>query len=1108
MLKQVRGVHYNSRVFFSSRLLVLPFVEVRVAKQEDHDDLAAVFNSQSETVTEIYGDYFLAELIAAQDHENKALVAQVKDKAIGLLGLTSDLDVKFLHECFDLEQHDNLFKPEFMDAVNKRREHLRSEQQKQEEKRREQELRMLKEETMKCNIIAQRISFQEFLMTKAEEIKETIEKMKSNEEEIKKLKRSDVEDLFDEWFAEFEVPQPSEYFFNNPTDDSELCTNIQTKNEFALSCLEIFGLPPRYMEGNGHFPDWGKEKDQKAGTNLLRGMQKKKQNKNKNLKKKFKNLKKADDKEEKVKPTHFDLDPFLKAFQDFVALNSDVRSQIRIEMKKESDVIDSIFVDQYGEKSFKQCVDIMSLEKILANRQIELHKLPNGTVGKLLRCFGQIEYQLKEVIRMPEKDPKEIQRELNKKRAEEEAKLKEEQEGKGKEKKPRAISIDEDSDEIKKRAPPQPINVKLYETSIHDMYEAIRKMQDYDFTLSELEIVTGSLDTERAIEGLQPRDEAGSELNVTGDEMDNYISKPTPPSRQGEEIKYSDDPEYDEVVKTIQDLETLPSPPEKAKNAFAITLFCIEVAFDSRSRDFLKYAFDLYPDRDYLILTQPHTVPESTLLQKFTLVDRKPNNTFNHVLYIIHRDSLLDTEIVVRRAVTDDIEDINSLTDVLDNSKVINEDIYNSLVNPESKYQTYVAKIANTVTGVFVLSKGVNLNYYKSHFHIQDSILLPEHDARGHTRMLHSVINPIFERNTRYFLKEILRLSGKTCLYFEIASRTVIPQIFNELISVRTRRFPHFLKRKWDHERNIYPNEEEENRDDMDGAERDYLDEEEAPFALCFATRRLLSEPKIVKNSRIVVIGSSDTGISFIEALLSISYLRFTNIILISPGGLPHHHYEDQRDNLKAYSTSYTNEELKRLMLENRVQVINARMIDIERQEKKVILHDGSMVPYDTLILTMGLQDQTLNTLGYSSKGISPTPEGKEVVEGLLSIDDPFLYKHLEKGGELVRLLSNRKKKNDVVVYGRTLNAYCCIQGLIRRGVRPQNIYLIIPDADCHLDANYDEIDEMESDIPFINPEAFKDGTIRQKIHDNLIAMGITIFEHCLLKSVEKDDEN
>ena len=373
ILKQVRGVHYNSKVFFSSRLLVLPFVEIRVAKQEDHDDLAAVFNSQSDTITEIYGDYFLAELIAAQDDTNKALVAQVKDKAIGLMGLTSDLDVKLLHECFELSPYDNLFKSEFMDAINKRREHLIADQGKLENQKREEELRRLKEETMKCNIIAQRISFQEHCIRKETEIRDEIEAMLKNEEEIKNLTRSDVEEKFDEWFAEFDLPQPSEYFFDNPTDDSDLCTNIQTKKDFALSCLEIFDLPPRYMAGNGHFPDWGKEKNEKAGANLLRGMQKKKQNKSKQIQKKFKNRIKDADKEEKVKPTHFDLEPFLKAFKEFVTLNSEVRSKIRLEMKKESDVIDSIFVDKYGERSYKQCVDIMSLEKILLNRQVPLH---------------------------------------------------------------------------------------------------------------------------------------------------------------------------------------------------------------------------------------------------------------------------------------------------------------------------------------------------------------------------------------------------------------------------------------------------------------------------------------------------------------------------------------------------------------------------------------------------------------------------------------------------------------------------------------------------------------------------------------------------------------
>jgi hypothetical protein len=74
--------------------------------------------------------------------------------------------------------------------------------------------------------------------------------------------------------------------------------------------------------------------------------------------------------------------------------------------------------------------------------------------------------------------------------------------------------------------------------------------------------------------------------------------------------------------------------------------------------------------------------------------------------------------------------------------------------------------------------------------------------------------------------------------------------------------------------------------------------------------------------------------------------------------------------------------------------------------------------------------------------------------------------------------------------------------------VKPQNIYLVIPESDCHLEHNYDEEDEMLADIPFVNPEAFKDPEIRQKIHDNLISLGVTIYEHCLLQNIDKDEDN
>lgn len=175
------------------------------------------------------------------------------------------------------------------------------------------------------------------------------------------------------------------------------------------------------------------------------------------------------------------------------------------------------------------------------------------------------------------------------------------------------------------------------------------------------------------------------------------------------------------------------------------------------------------------------------------------------------------------------------------------------------------------------------------------------------------------------------------------------------------------------------------------------------------------------------MVGASDTSISFIEALLSISYLQFTNIILIAPGGLPNSHFREKKENLKSYSTSYTNEELKKLMLEARIRVINARMIDIDRHDKNIILGDNKVIPYDTLILGMGIQDKTLNSLNYVSRNVAPVPDNHKRAEGILSIDDPYLYQHLRQDGTLINILTDKKRVKNCVIYGRTLHTYCCI---------------------------------------------------------------------------------
>jgi len=73
---------------------------------------------------------------------------------VGLMGLTNEVDTTLLHQCFELDHVDNLLKPEYMDAIRRRREYLIWEEQVGAEEKRIEFLKTMKQETMRCNIIA------------------------------------------------------------------------------------------------------------------------------------------------------------------------------------------------------------------------------------------------------------------------------------------------------------------------------------------------------------------------------------------------------------------------------------------------------------------------------------------------------------------------------------------------------------------------------------------------------------------------------------------------------------------------------------------------------------------------------------------------------------------------------------------------------------------------------------------------------------------------------------------------------------------------------------------------------------------------------------------
>jgi len=187
-------------------------------------------------------------------------------------------------------------------------------------------------------------------------------------------------------------------------------------------------------------------------------------------------------------------------------------------------------------------------------------------------------------------------------------------------------------------------------------------------------------------------------------------------------VQYSTDPDIQAIVQQINDLHSIPDPKESAKNAFAVTLFCMESMFDCRSKDFLKYAFEMFPDRDYLIVTQPHTIAENALLNKFTVVPKKSENTFSHVLYVLHRDQLFEQDMAVSRTTKADLDQIKSLIESSGtNTNEVDETmkaITNAATSFASPNLSFCSRIDGNVIATFMISKDVNLDYYISHFHI------------------------------------------------------------------------------------------------------------------------------------------------------------------------------------------------------------------------------------------------------------------------------------------------------------------------------------------------------------------------------------------------------
>jgi hypothetical protein len=220
---------------------------------------------------------------------------------------------------------------------------------------------------------------------------------------------------------------------------------------------------------------------------------------------------------------------------------------------------------------------------------------------------------------------------------------------------------------------------------------------------------------------------------------------------------------------------------------------------------------------------------------------------------------------------------------------------------------------------------------------------------------------------------------------------------------------------------------------------------------------------------------------------------------------------------------NYQINELKKLLLEHRIKIIDSKVVDIKPVQKYVQLEDKSRLYYDYLILTLGLQDKLWTDLTtivnkqidekYSIMKDSIVNNPKELANlntlfanlrqqlHLVSIDDPYLYSIFSPSEKIMKSLK-KNPKFEIILYGRNLNIICFIQGLLKRDIPAHKIKLVIPNIYAHA-VNKDEKTNFKKDptlleeINFSNSNSFEGS---QEIESYLLALfqsyGIRIYNN------------
>lgn len=318
------------------------------------------------------------------------------------------------------------------------------------------------------------------------------------------------------------------------------------------------------------------------------------------------------------------------------------------------------------------------------------------------------------------------------------------------------------------------------------------------------------------------------------------------------------------------------------------------------------------------------------------------------------------------------------------------------------------------------------------------------------------VLAPVFGGFVREALHELMRLGGQTVIYCEEATGEAAALEYSMrkcMVQVKPRPPILLPPATWKPE------------------EGSWVDKDQPPlpdYALHFFSTRLTTERKETRNTRIVIVGNSDTAKGFLEEMLLLPDVIFPHITMVIHGTAA-----DGGGGVGgslALSHTFASGELNRLALDGKVNTLNGRLHDIDREARMVVLDGDSLLGYDYLILATGLQESAVTSLSSSQQALN----------GVWS---------LSNDANLTSMDETAPTASKVLIYGDTLQAYGAIDRVISAGAAPAAVALVLPPKAAGVSG------------------CFGSEEVELLVQQHLAGQGITIYQGYSLTGVEGNAE-